>query len=46
MNAYFLKQSVLPNSTIRKHKARVFFFLDPALLKVANVGGPHDNIIK
>lgn len=36
VNAYFLKQYVDPNSTVKKHKARNYFcYLEPVLLKEA-----------
>lgn len=35
-NAYFLRQMLDPNSTIRKHKAQnYFYYLEPVLLKAA-----------
>ncbi len=36
VNSYFLKQSIVPNSTIKKHKATNYFYiLKPILLKEA-----------
>lgn len=33
-NAYFLRQMIAPNSTIRKHDAQNYFYsLEPVLLK-------------
>lgn len=42
VNAYFLKQSILPNSTVIKHKARnYFYYLEPILSKGTSVNDPH-----
>ncbi len=40
-NAYFLLQSIAPNSTIRRHKAKnYFYFLEPVLCKEACPSDP------
>ena len=40
-NAYFLLQMIAPNSTVRRHKARNFFYLlEPILLKELNPANP------
>lgn len=42
INAYFIKQTLKPNSTIKKHKAQNWFYLlEPILLKVATKNDPH-----
>jgi hypothetical protein len=47
VNAYFLKQTIQPNSTVLKHKARnYFYYLDPILLKGANADDPHGIVRK
>lgn len=41
LNAYFLKQAMQPNSTIKRHKARnYFYYLNPILMKWANGNDP------
>lgn len=42
INAYFIMQTIKPNSTIKKHKAQNWFYLlEPILLKVATKNDPH-----
>lgn len=42
INAYYLMQTIKPNSTIKKHKAKNWFYLlEPILLKVATKNDPH-----
>lgn len=37
VNAYFLKQAISPNGTVKKHKAQnYFYYLEPILLKQAS----------
>ncbi len=41
INAFFM-QTIMPNSTIKKHKAQNWFYLlEPILLKVATKSDPH-----
>ena len=40
-NAYFLLQMIAPNSTVKRHKARNFFYLlEPILFKEVNPANP------
>lgn len=42
VNGYFLKQSIEPNGTVKKHKAKnYFYFLEPILLKQASSSNPY-----
>lgn len=41
VNAFFLKQSIAPNSTVSKHGAKnYFYYLEPVLLKQASRSDP------
>ena len=47
VNGYFLKQSIEPNSTVKKHKAKnYFYFLEPILLKEACKSNPYGIVMR